>query len=401
MSPLVLRRLPDEQLGSRLAAGEAAAFDELYRRYRHRLAAYGAQLLGDAASGEDIAQSTLLKAYGALREGSVPRHLRPWLFRIAHNNAIDVVVRRRELPTADLPERTGTDASSAGALVAALAALPERQRHAYVLREVHGLRIDETARQLGLTAPQVEQALFAARNRMAEHLTFGDRLDCVAVRRLVSGPLDAAEWRALKTHLRSCPACRDVVRLRGRAAGIASALDVPMEWLRMLGAGLVGGGAPVAAKVTAVVATATLAAGVPSAIELSDGHAHRHPPRRVAQAPAVRGLQLSPRRRLVMARASPVSVAVTATTSPHVRPVHETIRVQSERTPHAGEHELQGSAGAAARAEPDATPRSTDDGPARGSESQRRSHDHAGVNEGSHDGGSGRVSGDGGSDVGD
>ena len=60
MSPFLLRRLSDELLGSRLASGEAAAFDELYRRYVHRLAAYGAHLLGDAAAGDDVAQSTLL-----------------------------------------------------------------------------------------------------------------------------------------------------------------------------------------------------------------------------------------------------------------------------------------------------------------------------------------------------
>ena len=47
MSPRLLARLSDEHLGGRLAAGEAAAFDELYRRYARRLAAYGANLTGD------------------------------------------------------------------------------------------------------------------------------------------------------------------------------------------------------------------------------------------------------------------------------------------------------------------------------------------------------------------
>ena len=47
MSPLFCKRLSDESLGSRLASGEAAAFDELYRRYVNRLAAYGSHLLLD------------------------------------------------------------------------------------------------------------------------------------------------------------------------------------------------------------------------------------------------------------------------------------------------------------------------------------------------------------------
>ena len=277
MSPLHVRRLTDEHLGSRLASGEAAAFDELYRRYVHRLAAYGAQLLGDAAAGDDVAQSTLLKAYSALREGRLPERMRPWLYRIAHNTALDLFARRRELPSADLPERTAQSAPETGALVAALAALPERQRRVYVLRELHGLRIDETAAELGLVASQVEQSLFAARNRLAEHLVFGDRLDCVAVRRLSAGPLDGDERRGLKTHLRSCPACRSELGLRGR---VVSALPLAsVDWVRGLLTGLVGGGAPAAAKLTAVVATAGIAAGVPGAVET---------PRRDVQRPHAR-----------------------------------------------------------------------------------------------------------------
>jgi len=122
VSPLLAKRLSDESLGSRLASGEAAAFDELYRRYVHRLAAYGAQLLGDGAAGDDVAQATMLKAYGALRDGRVPDRMKPWLYRIAHNVAVDLVVRRREVPSAELPEQGASDAEPvAGALVAAWA----------------------------------------------------------------------------------------------------------------------------------------------------------------------------------------------------------------------------------------------------------------------------------------
>jgi len=275
VSPLLLRRLSDQSLGRRLAAGEAAAFDELYRRYAHRLAAYGAYLLGDAASGEDVAQSTLLKAYGALRDGSPPERVRPWLFRIAHNTALDLVARRRELPASDLPERAAeAPGPSPGALVEAVAALPDAQRHVYVLRELHGLRIDETGRELGLSSAQVEQALFAARNRLAEHLVFGDRLNCVAVQRLATGPLDTHERRALKAHLRSCAACRQSLAASGRVSGV-----LPFDglgWIRALPGLLVGGGAPAAVKVGAVVATATLAAGAPLGYEIVKEQNPRH-----------------------------------------------------------------------------------------------------------------------------
>ncbi|MCW2963545.1 MAG: sigma-70 family polymerase sigma factor [Actinomycetia bacterium] len=288
MSPLLYKRLSDENLGSRLASGEAAAFDELYRRYAHRLAAYGSHLLGDAASGEDVAQAAMLKAYGALRDGRLPDKLKPWLYRIAHNAAIDLVARRRELSTETLPELSaGEREPFAGALVEALATLPDRQRRVYVLREVHGLRIDETGAELGLTAAQVEQSLFAARNRLAEQLVFGDRLNCVTVQRLAEGPLDASERRALKTHLRSCQECRQTMGLRGRALSIFPS-GAGLEWLRGLGAGLIGGGGPVAAKVGAVVATATIVGGGTVAVEqTAQHHAHRATLTVVRAAPVV------------------------------------------------------------------------------------------------------------------
>ena len=282
MSSLLLGRLSDQSLGRRLAAGEAAAFDELYRRYSHRLAAYGAYLLGDAASGEDVAQATLLKAYGALRDGRNPEHVRPWLYRIAHNASLDILGRRRELPSPDLPERAApAHGPSPGALVEAVAALPDTQRKVYVLRELHGLRIDETAHELALSRAQVEQALFAARNRMAEHLVFGERLNCVAVRRLAAGPLDGDERRALRTHMRSCLDCRRSLGAKGRAYG-AFPIDA-FGWLRALPGLLAGGGAPAAVKVGAVVATATLAAGTPIGYEIAR---EQNPPRVAAHAVA-------------------------------------------------------------------------------------------------------------------
>ncbi len=231
---------------------------------------------------------TLLKAYGALRDGRNPEHVRPWLYRIAHNASLDILGRRRELPSPDLPERAApAHGPSPGALVEAVAALPETQRKVYVLRELHGLRIDETARELALSRAQVEQALFAARNRMAEHLVFGERLNCVAVRRLAAGPLDADERRALRTHLRSCLDCRRSLGATGRAYG-AFPVDA-LGWLRALPGLLAGGGAPAAVKVGAVVATATLAAGTPIGYEIAR---EQNPPR--AAAPAVTELRSRP-----------------------------------------------------------------------------------------------------------
>lgn len=249
MRALFSRRLSDEHLGRCLAHGEAPAFDELYRRYAHRLAAYGTHLLGDPAAGDDVAQVALMRAYQALREGRVPDALGSWLYRIAHNAAIDAVRHSRELPTELVPERAREHrGADVGALTAAIAALPERQRNVFVLRELHGLRIGEAARELGLSNAQVEQALFAARNRLAEQLVFGERLSCAAVQRLAAGPLDARERRALKTHVRSCPSCRRQLGVRGIALAL---LPFPLRHL------------PWPAQAATAVAAAATAAVVP------------------------------------------------------------------------------------------------------------------------------------------
>jgi RNA polymerase sigma factor (sigma-70 family) len=274
MSPLV----SDERLSRRLATGEAAAFDELYRRYSHRLAAYASNLLGDRAAGEDVAQVALLNAYQALRRGQTPEQVRPWLYRIAHNEAVDMLGRRRELLQGiELEDRPAPEDGSAsrGALLNALAQLPDRQRRAYVLREVHGLRVAEIASELELAVPQVEQALFAARNRMAEELVFGDGLTCDAAQRLAEGPLAAIERRALRRHFRTCDRCR--------ASGVRVAPGLSFDWLRAhLADLLIGGAAPASAKVGAVFAAGAVATGAAVGPGLV-----RHEPRPPHVEPAV------------------------------------------------------------------------------------------------------------------
>jgi RNA polymerase sigma factor (sigma-70 family) len=377
VSPLFFKRLSDESLGSRLAPGEAAAFDELYRRYINRLAAYGSHLLGDATSGDDVAQATMLKAYAALREGRVPARVKPWLFRIAHNTAIDLVVRRRELPSGELPDTPSVDHDPfAGALVEALATLPDRQRRVYVLREVHGLRIDETALELGLTASQVEQSLFAARNRLAEQLVFGDRLNCVTVQRLAAGPLDTPERRALKTHLRTCAACRRTLGVRGRALSLLPSAS-GLEGLRGLAAGLLSGGAPAAAKVGALVATATIAAGVPVAVEQArPGPAHR-------TTVHLTGTRTAPR----VAPASPVAVPVVARSAVLV---HRRVATAGAETRARGERRDDSTEREASGGSTSVEGGSSGDGGSRGSHSGETTSAGSGSGEGSsRDGGSG------------
>jgi RNA polymerase sigma-70 factor (ECF subfamily) len=298
VNAFLAQRASDEALTRKLARGNAAAFDELYRRYAARLALYGARLLGDRARGEDVAQIALMSAYQSIARGRTPERVRPWLYRIAQNAALEILSRPRErAATAELEQRADEphDARvTGGELVAALRTLPDRQRRAYVLREVHGLRMTEIAEELGLTAPQVEQALFAARNKLAEVLAFGEALDCETVRALDGGGLDRTERRALRRHLRACEGCRGAVSAGGLSFGVFPFGFVTT--LRQSAAGLFGGAAASVAKVGAVVVGAAIVGSVPVAAHAL-GHGHRKratPPRIAALAAATVGANASP-----------------------------------------------------------------------------------------------------------
>jgi RNA polymerase sigma-70 factor (ECF subfamily) len=248
----------DEDLAARIAAGDEDAFAELYRRYARPLAAYAGRILRDSAAGEDVAQVSLFNAYQALQRGSTPTFVRAWLYRIARNAALEAIEKRGDvvpLDDRDTAFEEPLDAYAARAdLVAAVRALPERQRNVYALRELQGLRVTEIAERLDLATEQVEQALFAARNKLAERLEFGERLDCASVQSLAEARLSRTQRRAVKSHLRSCTACRSSSGLR------VGVLALPLGWLRDGAAALFGGGA---AKAAAVVAAAAAAGAIP------------------------------------------------------------------------------------------------------------------------------------------
>lgn len=312
ISVRVLERRSDEELGSRLASGEAAAFDELYRRYAPRLRAYGTFLLGDAAAGEDVAHASLLKAYQALRLGQGPDRMKPWLYRIAHNAAIDTVRARQPVTTSEAEPQVGPDESTAlrGSLVAALDALPERARTVFVLRELRGMRTREIAAELSITVSQVEQALFAARNKLAETLVFGVRIDCPTLRALAEGPLDHAEERVLRAHLRSCRPCRRELGRRRSGLLILPWLPLDRVWdllSRRLGRHAV-------AKAAAIVGSGTIASGV--AVALPSHVGRQVPATSVPAAVSPRSLadRATPRRVDVRAaaRTAPANIATPA-----------------------------------------------------------------------------------------
>ena len=284
LSPRPMRRLArsgmgDEQLAGRAATGDDAAFTTLYERYHGPLLGYTRSILLDAEDARDATQNALESALRALPGRDTSRPLRPWLYKIAHNEAITIMRRRRpqsELttalePTVPGPEVQAEERGRLAQLVEDLGTLPERQRGALVMRELNGLSYDEIGDALGLTNEAARRAVFDARSSLHAALD-GRATACVSVRRSISdGDRRSLRARGMRAHLRSCNDCASFQRAIGARrtdlhalAGWVSGAAV----LGALGAGGAGGGALLAAGGGASAAGGGITwAGVPLAIK--------------------------------------------------------------------------------------------------------------------------------------
>jgi RNA polymerase sigma factor (sigma-70 family) len=169
----VLSTQSDERLVDLVRAGSDPAFEAIVERYRRALMRYVSRLLPPERA-EDVVQQSFVKAYEAMHKGSAELHLRPWLYRIAHNGALNAL-RDRALGHAQLtdgidgverPDQALERVQSLRELVVAVQALPERQRDAILLRELEGRSYEEIATALGVTDGAVRQLLNRARNTL-------------------------------------------------------------------------------------------------------------------------------------------------------------------------------------------------------------------------------------------
>ena len=210
------RRIDDERLAGHVADRHDSAFGTLYERYHQPLYRYCRSLLHDDGDAQDALQSTFTLALVALREGRRDAPLRPWLFRIAHNEAISLVRRRRVgdqelsealLPTVPSAADEAAERARLALLVSDLTHLPDRQRGALLMRELSGLSHAEIAVALGTSTAAAKQAIFEARQALSEFAE-GRAASCEEIRRRLSehdGRM--LRNRRLRSHLRDCSTC--------------------------------------------------------------------------------------------------------------------------------------------------------------------------------------------------
>jgi RNA polymerase sigma-70 factor (ECF subfamily) len=146
-------------------------FLALVGELRPALHRYCARLVGSAVDGEDVVQDALAKAFYAIGLESEPPPLRPWLFRIAHNTAIDFlrryehskVERRADLDDTVAEPEPAADPAVVRASLSSFLALPVRQRSAVILKDVLGCSLAEVAETMDTSIPAVKAALVRGR----------------------------------------------------------------------------------------------------------------------------------------------------------------------------------------------------------------------------------------------
>lgn len=248
----VARLLPDDRLAQRAAAGDERALAAIFDRYHQDLYRFSLAIVGSPADAQDALQNTMVKVLRALPGERREIELKPWLYRIAHNESVELLRRRRPVEQLD-PEQASSGVSLAEdaesrarlrRLLADLDQLPERQRGALVMRELGGLGFDEIGAALGTSAATARQTLYEARQGLRQ-MDAGREMDCDAVTRVLS---DAdgrvARRRDIRSHLRACPDCRRFrEEIAGRSEDLGALAPLPALAATGLLQGLLGGAA--------------------------------------------------------------------------------------------------------------------------------------------------------------
>ncbi len=182
--------LDDGELVRRVLAGDEEAFADLVRRWEPKLRAYVGQIVKTPEEARDLVQEAFLRAWSNLDQYNPTFRFSTWLFRIAHNVAIDQLRRRRQPlvslevgeddegsalvldpadprrgPLADLANR-----ELAEALAREIHNLPAAYRELVTLRHFVGLAYHEIAELKGLPLGTVKNKLFRAHSVLREAL---------------------------------------------------------------------------------------------------------------------------------------------------------------------------------------------------------------------------------------
>ena len=173
----------DGELVQSALAGRESSFEELVRRYQRPIAAYVYRMIGDHDSALDLTQEVFIKVYNSLSRYRSEFKFSTWIYKIAHNAAIDHLRRgsAREQTLGDgpgseraevaverrlSPEQESERNERCSEIELVVQTLPHAYRELIVLRHSNDLSYDEIAEVTGLPLGTVKNRLFRAREAM-------------------------------------------------------------------------------------------------------------------------------------------------------------------------------------------------------------------------------------------
>jgi RNA polymerase sigma-70 factor, ECF subfamily len=153
----------------------AANLETLQTALRPALHRYCARMVGSVVEGEDVVQEAMLKAYLAWPSIDKIDNPEGWLFRIAHNAALDFMRRRLRAPEllteeelAMIPAPVAPDPEIAETSLRTFLRLPSLQRSTVILKDVLGHTIEEISSEISVSEPAAKSALQRGRVRLRE-----------------------------------------------------------------------------------------------------------------------------------------------------------------------------------------------------------------------------------------
>ncbi len=248
LARVAIRCQSDSRLVKLVREGHDLAFDEVVRRYRPQLVAYAAAIVPEHHA-EDVVQEALTRAHTALGRSDSDMRLRPWLYTIVRNGALNAL---RDEPVhthldenydgVPQPPEVAARREELAELTASVKDLPDQQREALVKRELEGRSHEEIGVSLGVSAGAVRGLIYRAR------ATLRDGAGMVI-------PLPV-----LRALLSSSQATPETTGAAGAAA-----------------AGLAGGGGGIALKAGATLSVAVIAVGSGIAVQHRDSGSAKDP----------------------------------------------------------------------------------------------------------------------------
>jgi RNA polymerase sigma-70 factor, ECF subfamily len=185
-SQMIWKDATDRDLVATATTGIEGSFEELVRRYQRPISAYVYRMVGDYEAALDLTQEIFIKVYGSLDRYRSEFKFSTWIYKIAHNSAVDHlrrnIGRERSLSNGtegdqyDLPIESGCLSPEQESerrerrleIEAVVRSLPNAYRELIVLRHSQDLTYEEIVEVTGLPLGTVKNRLFRAREMMRQ-----------------------------------------------------------------------------------------------------------------------------------------------------------------------------------------------------------------------------------------